>query len=210
VWSGADYQRAAEVLSSGKIPLPTLADAEGRAFFKRFTSTENLNFAFDTNLPIAVRLDDFSGSLTTGVKTILMQYLTAANKGVNVHTETALILSFMLRLGAAGIVLVEEFVPTIPKDDKYDVRLGGLKRMNSGLTTVFLGAETSLGETSFYSHEDLSQILQTMVEVLPTFLKVFPGGYRVELRKKLEERGKAFPGEKDAANLQKMLGELGP
>jgi len=207
-WSGKDYERAAEVISSGKVPLPILTDAEGRAFLKRITSTENFSFALDTNLPIAVRLDDFSGSFMTGSKTIFMQYFKAANKGANVHTETAMQLSFMLRVAEVGIKLTDEFIPTIPKDDKYEIRLDGLKRMHSGMTTVFVGVEASLSETSFYSPEDLSLLLQTMAEVLPSIKKAFPGGYEIELRNKLKARRAAFPNEKDATNLRKMIEEI--
>jgi hypothetical protein len=208
-WSGADYQRAAEVLASGKVPLPTLATPEGRAFFKRLTSPENLSFAANTSVPISVRMGDFSGSLMTGVKTILMQYLTAANKGARVHTEVAMQMSFMLHLAAAGIKLTDEFIPTIPKDDKYEIRLGGLKKMYGGMTTIFVGAETSLGENTFYSPEDLSLLLQAMSEVLPTMKTAFPPDFGIELRKKLEKRKAAFPGEKDRQILQKMIAEIG-
>ena len=41
-WRGPDYLRAAQVPRSGKVPLPKLSSPEGRAFFERLTSTENL------------------------------------------------------------------------------------------------------------------------------------------------------------------------
>ena len=207
-WSGLGLPTHRRDPSSGKVPLPTLADPEGRAFLKRLTSTENLSFARDSHLPINARGDDF-GKLMQGSSTIIMQYVTAANKGAKVHTETVMQMCFTLRLAEAGIVLVDEFIPTIAKDDKYEVRLAGLKKMYSGLTSIFVGAETSLGETSFYSPEDLSLLLQAMEEVLPTVRKAFPAGYDLELRKKLEARQAGFPAEKDAANLQKMIAELG-
>lgn len=145
----------------------------------------------------------------TGVRAITMQYATAANKGTNVHTEMAMQVSFMLRVAKVGTILVDEFIPTIQKDDKYEIRLAGLKRMYSGMTTMFVGAEASLSETSFYSPDDRSLLIQTMAEVLPAIKNAFPAGYNVELRKKLGIRKAASSNEKDAANLQKMIDEIG-
>jgi hypothetical protein len=207
-WSVADYQQAATVLASGKVPLPTLADPEGRAFLKRLTSTDNLSFARNKTLPVAARLEDF-GKMMIAPNQILKQYLAAANKGAQLHAEIALQMSFVLHIAEEGVLLAEEFIPTIPKDNKYKIRLDGLKKMNSGLTSIFVGAESSLGENTFYSQEDLSLLLQAMADTLPTVKRAFPPDYKIEFRKKLEARLPSFPAEQDTANLKKMIAEIG-
>lgn len=207
-WSGMDYKQAADVLLSGRVPLPTLADAEGRIFLKRLTSPENFSFTRNKTLPISARLQDFT-ELMGAPNAILKKYLAAAYKGANLHAEVALQLAFMLHVAEEGILLADEFLPTIPKDERYEIRLDGLKKMYSGMTTVFVGAEASLGESNFYSHEDLSVLLQAMAEVLPVVQRAFPPDYKIELRKKLEARLSAFPAEQDTANLKKMIVEIG-
>jgi hypothetical protein len=207
-WNGKDYETVASLLKDGKVPLPTLATPEGQRFLQRLTSPENLSFARNKDLPIGARLGDFA-RLMVNANLILMRYVVVANQNVNVHAETTMQMCFALRIAETGVNLVEEFLPSLPKDDKYETRMAGLRKTYSGMTTLFGGAETSLGEATFYSPDDLSSLLQSMAEVLPTVKKAFPPEYRVELRKKLEGRKTAFPKEKDAANLQKMIGEIG-
>jgi hypothetical protein len=206
-WTSVDYQQAANVLASGKVPLPTLADPEGRAFLKRLTSTDNLSSSRNRSVPIGARLEDFS-KMMIAPNSILKQYLAAANKGEKLHAEIALQMAFVLHLAEEGILLADEFMPTIPKDGKYETRLAGLKKMNSGLTTIFVGAEASLGENTFYSQEDLSGLLQAMADVLPTVKRAFLSDYKIELRKKLQARQASFSDQNDAANLKKMIAEL--
>jgi hypothetical protein len=206
-WTGVDYAKASELISTGKVDLPTLATEEGRAFLQRLTSTENLNFYRNTTLPIGTRLQDLLTGLG-GVSTIVKRYATEANKGGKLHTEVAMQLGYMLQVARAGVILIDEFFPTVPKDDKYETRMAGLKQVSTGLIQMFAGAETSLGETKFYSAEDLSLLLRNMAEVLPIVKKNFSPGYVVELRQNLERHKAAFPGKEDAANLQKMIDEL--
>src|ERR1700681_1965602 len=59
MWSGADYERTAEVLAGGKVPLPKFSDPQGAALLRRFTSTENLMLQRDKSLPLPMRLQDF-------------------------------------------------------------------------------------------------------------------------------------------------------
>ena len=198
----------AELLADGKTPLPRLADEEGQAFIHRLTSTENLSLYHNRSLPVDQRMDDYS-AMMGGLSTIVQQYVAAANRGVDVHRELAGQMAFMLRSTAAGVDLIDEFLPTVPHDDKYPVRMQGFDRMKSGLSTIFDGAETSLSEKGFYSPEDFSLLLTAMAETLPTIDKVFAPDYRIELRKKLEALRAAFPGEKDTHNLQAMIDELG-
>ena len=109
---------------------------------------------------------------------------------------------------AAGTKLVDEFMPTVPRDDKYPVRVNGLKQMNAGLTEIFAGAVTSLSETSFYTPEDLSLMLDAMAETLPSMKKSFAPDYRIELRKKLEADRATFSRPQDARDIQQMLTDL--
>lgn len=206
-WTGDDYVRVAEILTSGKVSLPQLSSDEGKSFLKRLTSTENFSLHRNQTLPLGVRMED-TMKVIGGTNQIIKRYAAAAGRGQNVHAEIAQMMAFAIRTAAIAIQLIDEFMLTVPKDDSYEVRLSGLKQMNRGMMQVFTGAEISLSETKFYSPEDLSLLLEAMAEVMPVAKKAFPTDFRLEFRKKLESRQKAFSGEKDTQNLEKLIKEL--
>ena len=207
-WSGADYAQAAQVLAAGKLPLPRLTDEQGRLFLQRLTSEENFSLYRNRSLPIQQRMEGFF-KLMGGANAIAKQYMAAANKGLDVHREIAQQLAFLLHVTAVSVQLIDEFLPTVPKDEQYPVRMAGLKQTYSGLTTAFVGAETSLSETRFYSPDDLTILLNAMSETLPAVKKAFSPDYKIELRKKLESHRSAFPRAEDTQNIQRMIDELG-
>ncbi|HMJ66510.1 MAG TPA: hypothetical protein VK615_14285, partial [Candidatus Binatia bacterium] len=86
--------------------------------------------------------------------------------------------------------------------------MDGLKKMNSGLTTVFVGAENSLAEQKFYSADDLSLLLKAMSETLPRVRNAFSPDYRIELRKKLTSHKSSFKKKEDLRYIDEMLREL--
>ena len=85
----------------------------------------------------------------------------------------------------------------------------GLKQMNEGLTSVFVGSEQMLAEQNGFSAEDLSVLLDAMAQTLPRIKKGFPPDVRIELRKKLETDKARFKKDEDARRLDQMLAELG-
>ncbi len=206
-WRGSDYMLAAQIFTDGKVTLPRFSDEQGSLLLERLTSIENFSFQRNKTLPFGSRMEDYL-NLTQGANSILKLYLTAANKGKDVHKEMARLQAFELHVAALGVELVDEFMPTIPKDDKYAVRMDGLKKMYSGLTTVFVGAEASLTERKF-SPDDKSTMLEAMTNTLPQIKKTFSADYAVELRKKLESDKSKFKSNDDINRINKMLAELG-
>ena len=207
-WTGNDYMQAAKLLSEGKVPLPKLSDEEGRLFIERLTNTGNFSLYRDRTLPLEKRLPDFF-NLLAGASVIMKMYLPLAEKGMDVHREFSMQLAFGMRMAAMGVQLIDEFLPTIPKDDKYEVRMAGMKRAHGGLMQMYSGAETSLSDRRFYSPADLTLLLTTMAETLPVVKKAFSPEYKVEFRKKLETHRAAFPDGEDARAIRQMIDELG-
>lgn len=117
-------------------------------------------------------------------------------------------LAFLLRTSAVGLDLTDEFLPTIPKDDKYATRMDGLKTVKSGLTTVFVGAEVSLTESNGFSSKDRSLLLEAMAATLPTLKRAFAPDYRVELQQKLRTDRAKFTDSNDVLRLDAMVREL--
>ena len=207
-WSGADYQRIATILSSGKIPLPTVETDEGGAFLARMGNSENLATVRNPKLPLSARVSEYQ-KIAVASSQIYTQYLTAASKGAELHTELTFQLCFLLHVAEAGVIVSDAIQPTIPRDEHYEARMAGDKQMRAGVTGIFSVAEAVLGKTKFYPPKELNLLLMVMAGTLPTVKKAFAADYKVELRKKLEARKAAFPDTEDAAYLQKMIVEIG-
>jgi hypothetical protein len=205
-WIGSDYLRVADVLSTGKVVLPRFSDKNGKALLLRITSTNNFSMSLDTNIPIQMRMEDLM-NLQQGVGDITKSYVVSVNHGENLHEELAALLAFNLYISARGIELSYEFLPTIPKDENYSIRINGFDKVKAGLTTIFVGAELSLSE-KVYSPTDLSKILKAMAATFPTINKIFSDDYRGELRQKLEADKAHFKSREDLGHIDKMLTEL--
>jgi hypothetical protein len=207
-WSGTDYKLALATLAATKLSLPLFREKDGRAVLERMISQENFSLQRDKTLPMESRMLDHV-NVIQAMSAILKLYYEAANKGQDVHKEIAALLAFTLQAAVPGMELADEFLPTVPRDEKYAVRLDGLKKMKSGLTGMFVGAEASLGETKFYSAEDLSLLLETMVTTLPRLKTALSVEYRTELRQKLKAHKLRFKDRGDLQRIDEMLKELG-
>lgn len=207
-WNGADYARAVRILGEGKIALPRLADPQGAALLRRITSTENFAFHHSKDLPLQARMEDYLKMYQGTTSLLKLYYAEPAIGGVAPHQELAALVAFLLHGSALGVELTDEFLPTIQKDDQYETRMAGLKQMNSGLTSVFVGAEQMLADLQVLSADDRSVILAAMESTLPRIKKAFPEDVRVELRKKLEEDKARFSGQEDLQRLGAMIREL--
>ena len=206
-WLGVDYVRTAQILSSGKVALPRFSDKDESALLYHLISTNNFRFAQNRSLPLESRMEDLL-NLQGAVNTVLKLYMSEMNQGKPVSKEAAHILGFLLRTCEVVLGLVEEFLPKIPKDEKYGVRMDGLKKMKSGLTTVFAGAELTLSETNIYSADDRSVVLGAMADTLPRIKDQFSDSYRIELRGKLKKHRTMFRAG-DRKKIEGMVVELG-
>ena len=207
-WHGSDYARAYQTLASGGVPLPKFSENEGARLLQRMTALENFSFHRNRSIPLQTRFEDFL-MLVQGANSVLKLYYAASvNRQEKLNKEMARLAAFMLQAAALEIELVDELIPTIPKDDRYAARMDALRRMYFDLTTVFVGAETTLSERNYYSQADLSAILDAMATTLPRFKKAFAQDYRIELRKKLESHRTKFTDPEDTSKIDRMIQEL--
>jgi hypothetical protein len=206
-WRGSDYAAAAKAFGEAKTPLPRLSEREGRRLLERLLSVENFAFSHNKSLPFAPRMEDYL-QLQEGANNILKLYVNQAAKGEVLHKELIRMVAFGLRVAALGVEMTDEFLPTIPKDNKYEIRMDGFRKMRSGMTTMFVGAETSLSEGKIYSQDDLSIMLEAMASTLPTLKSAFTADYRVELSQKLEAHKRDFKQKEDLKRIEQMLTEL--
>jgi hypothetical protein len=206
-WHGTDYKVAAEIFWSQKAPLPHFAHPQGAALLRRMTSRENLSFHRNRSLSASVRLEDYL-LLLDGVSSITEAYLTVAKQGRDVPQETAGMVALLLEVGALGMELAEEFIPTVPIDEKYAVRIAGVKKMQAGVAGMFAGAELSLAERKFYQPDDLSTLLEAMAHTLPRLKPALSPDFQIELRRRLEAHYSEFNRSEDRQRIERMLKEL--
>jgi hypothetical protein len=207
-WTGLDYARTVEILTGGKVPLPTFSDSQGAALLERMTSTDNFSLQRDKSAPLSARTADFL-RVQSGASGLLSLYLAASEKG-GYRPELARVTAFLLHSSAQEVDLAEEMMLGFPKDEKYATRMEGQRKMNKGLTGVFVGAEQMLAEQNGFSAEDLSVVLDAMTSTLPRLKTGFTPDVRIELRKKLEADKDRFKKDDDARRLDQMISELGP
>jgi len=206
-WFGVDYARAAEIFASGAVELPRLSDDLGRPLLLRMTSLDNLRWQHDASLPLATRMADLQKAFL-GVNGIMKLYIDAENKGEHVDNELVRLMAFLLHAVAANFELLEELIPTVPSFNSDQARVDGLKKVHAGITTVFLGAEVSLSETSIYTADDLTVLLEAMDATLPTLKKAFSTEFKTEMRVKLRADKARFNNVDDMQHIERMLAEL--
>jgi hypothetical protein len=206
-WTGDDYERVSGALAAGEIELPRFRDPKGATLLKRIASVQNLAPLREQSQPIRARFGEFLKVLPS-VNSIMRQYLVAANNGEMVHEELASVLGYVIRVGAIGVELTDELLPTLPRDEKYPVRMEGLKKVRSGMMTAFQGAEVSLSERHVYTPKDLSVILQAMSASLPTAKSTFSPEFSRELKQKLQRHRTSFRSDSDRKAIDAMIREL--
>jgi hypothetical protein len=139
---------------------------------------------------------------------LLGAYATAANEGKKVNREIALLTVTHLRQTAIGLDLVTQFLPAIPRDDKYAVRMIALRQIQQGAVRQFSTDEGILGERNYYGPDDLSMILAGMSEAAPTFIEAFPADVRAEMKRRLTKRRLEFTNREDQKRIDDMLKRL--
>jgi hypothetical protein len=207
-WSAADYGRAAEIVCSGVMALPRLSGEEGRSLLQKFTAAENLARCGDRKRTLAQRGGDF-GVILSGANSLAKRYDAAMAKGEKVHAEAAQLMAFVIRCVALGVELSDEVLPTFPKDEKYAVRVDGVKKMYEGFTELVMGVQMIFSEKDAFSAEDRSVLLAAMAEVMPVVKKAFVPGAKADFRRKLEAHRATFPAPQDSQRLERLIGELG-
>ena len=171
VWSSADYKDLDALIGAGTVTLPILADAVGRPVFERLVNAKNFDMVRNKTLPVSIRLQE-SIAMGQYAQKFLLAYLGEAQKGKPYERELAKLQVFMLDYAAALIAVVDEFVPTIAHDDKYDTRMAGLAKMREGMRTIMTGSVESLSETQFYSSGSTIEMAEGIVTYLPWFREV--------------------------------------
>jgi hypothetical protein len=186
-WGAAEYRDLNELIKSGKAPLPTLTDPATRPVFERVVNLRNLDVAANKSLPVGARLQEMLGVLD-GTRTLLVAYVTQAQAGKPHERELAKMQVFMLAVATASLNVANEFLPTIPKDDRYQTRMAGFEQMRQGFRTMVGGVVQSVAETTFYSKESTIELVQGIIAYLPSMQQVLSDQDRQDYAKRIGDQ----------------------
>jgi hypothetical protein len=207
-WSGDDMGKAEKVLASvaqkGYRQLPRYKSERSGEVFERLTSPQNLDLFKNRTLPLDARfpqaLNYFQAS-----NQVLKLYLAGFLKKDVRDSELVELMGSQFRSTVVMLELVDEFVPTIKKDDpKYEVRMQGLDQMKRGLASVVAGGLQTITERESYRGSELVRLVGYMQETFPLIVPRLPPGARTETVLRLKKM-QDDPALKD---LQPGLGEL--
>ena len=114
-------------------------------------------------------------------------------------------------LCALAIAPANEILASIPADSSRRAEAEeGINQMKGGFMSVLAGAETSLGERSFYSEADLAVLVAALADCMPSFALSLSINQRTELRNKFRRRKSEFKGKTTLAHFDTLIATLTP
>lgn len=183
-WSGTDMTTAATVLAAiaQQTPgrLPRYESERSGALFARITAGSNLDFHVNDSLPLQTRLLD-AFQYMQSCNQILLLYANSFNQGATGDSEIIELSGAQLRTWVVTIKLMNEFVPSIDKDDStYAVRMDAIKTMKGSTATAVHASLDILTESSFYRTSELKRFTGYVEATFPDILPELPDGSRSE------------------------------
>ncbi len=188
-WTGSDMQQAAEAL--GKLTkedaalLPRYQSPQSGKLFDRITSAENLDLYQNEQSPIEVRVHE-AILLMQSSNQILVLYATAFADQKVADSELIEMIGSTLRLSATIVSLINEFLPTLNKNDPtYPTRMESLDNVRKNLATVVIANLKVLTESDLYRTSELKRLLGHMQDTYPVILPALPETSRTEALQRL-------------------------
>jgi hypothetical protein len=190
-WSGDDMVTAERLFTSlaqeGYGRLPRYKSQRSGEVFARLTSGQNLEVFRTRSLPFESRLPQ-ALKYIQATNQILKLYLAGFLKKQVRDSELVELLGEQFRASAVMLELVDEFVPTLNKDDpSYSARMQGLEQMKAGLASVVTGGLQTLTESDSYRSGELVRLVGYMQETFPFIVPRLPPGSRAETMMRLDK-----------------------
>jgi hypothetical protein len=167
--------------------LPRFGSTRSGPMFDRIVARDNLEFFRSRSVPLASRLPDSLNYLQS-LNTILKEYTSARVANNVAGIDLIELLGAQLSVAEVELELVDEFVPTLSKDDpKYPVRMAGLDKMRQGLAEMLSGTITTLTEAQAYDVGSRTKLATYCRETFPNIAPKLTASSRQELLRRLDE-----------------------
>ncbi len=184
-WTGDEMTRAAKVLEviaqmdAGQ--LPRYQSLNSGKMFQRLTADDNLDFYRNRSLPISQRFPDALDYIQSANRIFKVYGNAFINKQAVGDSELIELLGSQLRVTVVMIDLVNEFTPTLDKNDRtYPVRMLGLQKMRNGFASIVAGNVQTLTESHAYRTPELKRLAGYMEATFPMILPEMPPNSRLE------------------------------
>ena len=192
-WSHIDYDNAAKVIV--KLPresLPRLGKSEG--CFERIVTHENLDLLFSKSLP----LDQRMGAALSYMSSIGQVFKTYAMHPYQAHVlaeEASRLVEMQLFMVSSLMPLMEEFMSSLPPQQRTSVREDGKRQLIAGLEQALIANITMAGETTVWTVNQRRSFVDALKEALKRAWPYLTEPFKRELPVRAKERHEA---EKDA------------
>jgi hypothetical protein len=205
-WSGVELMKVANIFTAmaqrDAGDLPRYESARSGTVFSRLTDRQNLELYRNLSLPLEQRMP-VAMSHQEATNALTKIYLGAYNQRKSGTDELVELLGSQLRVCVVMLELMQEFLPTLDKQDpSYPVRMEGVEAMKGGLASVVAGALVTLTERDAYKVPELKRMISHLRETLPGILPHVSDANRTETLVRL----RSF---KDDAAMQALNPELG-
>ncbi|QDT28221.1 hypothetical protein Enr10x_35610 [Gimesia panareensis] len=188
-WTGSDMEQAADALSEiakqNAGQLPRYQSLQSGKLFDRIIAADNLDLYQNQLSPIEVRVHD-AIILMQSSNRILVLYATAFADQKVADSEMIEMIGTTLRLSAAIVRLLDEFLPTLDENDPtYPVRMESLDNMRKNLATVVIANLKVPTESHLYRTSELKRLIGYMQDTYPVILPALPEASRTEALQRL-------------------------
>lgn len=211
-WNSLDMTKAAKVLAEIAVDdparLPRYNSPKSGKVFARMTSDDNLEQLRTSKIPAALRLP--SGlQFMQASSSFGKSYATGLLKRKTGGDEAAELVGLNLRIAVAMSGLAEEIVMSLDKKDpSFTKRIGGMKEVQSGLSTILQSAILQASETKALNSGATRRLLAILDETLPTLIRAVPPAVRKETLAKLREMSEKPEFEKHKKLLDPILDKI--
>jgi hypothetical protein len=192
-WVGQDLTVVApklKALAAGEPQqLPRRGSDKSGAVFARLVADDNLSFFRNRSLPLSSRMSE-SVAYFQSQNDILKTYAGALDRGKVSGDDVIDLLAAELSTVQVVLELVDEFLPTVPRDEKYEARMHGLQTMRQGLATMVSGVLTSFTETQVYGVDARSRLLGRCIETFPHIVPRLTKPSQAEVKHRLADLAK--------------------
>jgi hypothetical protein len=201
VWTGTDYQKFAALLKSGKIELPMLSD-ESKPIFLALVNREGLSFYSNKDVAIGVRMQGFM-AVYASLPPVISQYLERyGSHKADCSKELDRLMAFTLYACTSETKLMQEFLPTIPKDEKYDTQMEGMK---AGLRGMWVAGAECMADRKTLADDEVLVIAEAMIENFPAQREFIGPTTVLELHTKIAALLEKEKSDKVKSALQRLL-----
>ena len=188
-WSPDEFVAGADV-AAARVPLPSYATPDGKAFLDRFTSTDNYAALSDQKVSLAVRMKQ-SVAMFHANGRLLLVYAGAADHGQPLHAEVTALAVREMSYGSLNAILFNQWTVTA---NSRDPKLAAAKaQLGDGYAAVCMAVLKVIQNPRYLTPGDITYLLRSMNTSIVRMGVFFTPEARAQLRQQLTTQRAQLP-----------------